>query len=377
MLALATLTVMSTMVIAPAVPDIARAFEGAPNARAYSKLLLTMPALALIVFAPIAGWLVDRFGRLRLLVGALVLYGAAGLAGTVLNDLGWLIVSRAILGVAIAGTMTSMTALAGDYFHGEARARYSSLQSSVMSGAAVVAVMVAGLLAEIHWRFAFAPYALGWVVIVPVLLWLKEPPRHIANTARISDASTSIGPILAIYAITTFAVAMFYVTHVQTPFLARSVGVGSTTLIGVALALSSLLSAISATWYVRIRRHVGFMRMYALAFGLMAGGYALIAIAPSYPMILAGMFFSGIGVGFFYPNSSLGTLNLAPPALRGRVAGGLTASICLGQFVSPIVMEPAVAMTSVAGAFGIAALVIACVAIGCFFAQRRFGLLDA
>ena len=365
------------MIIAPAVPDIARAFEGTPNAQAYSKLLLTMPALALIVFAPIAGWLVDRFGRMRLLISALVLYGAAGLAGTVLNDLGWLIVSRAILGVAIAGTMTSMTALAGDYFHGEARARYSSLQSSVMSGGAVVAVVVAGLLAEIHWRFAFVPYALGWVVIIPVLLWLKEPPRHAASAAPGPIASTGMGPIFVVYAITTFAVALFYVTHVQTPFLARSLGIGSTTLIGVALALSCLLSAISATWYVRIRRHIGFMRMYALAFALMASGYALIAIAPSYPMILAGMFVSGIGVGLFYPNSSLGILNLAPPARRGRVAGGLTASICLGQFVSPIVMEPAVARAGVAGGFGIAALVLVGAAIGCFFAQRRFGRLDA
>jgi MFS family permease len=205
---------------------MAEAFSAAPNAELLSKLVLTAPAVAIALCAPFAGALVDRFGRVGILRASLVLYGAAGAAGYVLDDLYAILASRAALGVAVAGTMTSVTALVGDYYSGEARTRYAGLQSLAMSLGAVVCVAAGGLLADVGWRLPFLIYLTGWAVLVPVLLYVVEPRRSgVAPAGHGHGAAFPLGPIAAAYGITFFAVAMFYMIPVQIPFLLRAIGV--------------------------------------------------------------------------------------------------------------------------------------------------------
>lgn len=367
----AVLTVMSTAFISPAMPEMAEHFRDAPHAELYTKLILTMPALAIAICAPLAGVVIDRFGRLRILHACMVLYGAAGTAGFWLADLEHVLVSRALLGVAIAGTMTSITALAGDYFAGETRSRYTGQQSIVMSLGAVIAVGLGGVLADVAWRLPFLIYGAAWLLLVPVFLMLDEPSQH-ARELHASGAPQTprLGLFALIYITTFFAVAMFYMTAVQVPFLTRSIGVESNTLAGLAIALASLSSAYSSSRYYRIKRRLGYLRIYAIAFALMALGYGLVALLPVYSALLAGMLISGFGVGLFFPNSTLWTVTLAPMSLRGRLSGGLTASVFLGQFFSPIITQPAVASVGIAGAFGVFAGVLALVAAAFAFARE-------
>ena len=359
LLLVACLTVMSAATVAPALPRMAEAFSAAPNAELLSKLVLTAPAVAIALCAPFAGALVDRFGRVGILRASLVLYGLAGTAGYVLDDLYAILASRAALGVAVAGTMTSVTALVGDYYSGEARTRYAGLQSLAMSLGAVVCVAAGGLLADVGWRLPFLIYLTGWAVLVPVLLYVVEPRRAgVAPAAAGHAAAFPLGPIAAAYGITFFAVTMFYMIPVQIPFLLRTIGVASGTAAGAVVAAASLTAAAGSAWFARLRRSDGVFGVYAWAFGLMAAGDALAGLAGTFAGALAGAAVAGVGVGLFFPNSNLWVLALAPPALRGQVAGGLTSAIFLAQFSSPILVHPLVAATSLARAFTIAAVLM-------------------
>jgi MFS family permease len=372
LLAVACLTVMSAATIAPALPRMAEAFGGAPNAELLSKLVLTAPAVAIALCAPFAGALVDRFGRVGILRGSLVLYGLAGTAGYVLEDLYAILASRAVLGVAVAGTMTSVTALVGDYYSGEARTRYAGLQSLAMSLGAVVCVAAGGLLADVGWRLPFLIYLTGWVVLVPVLLYVVEPRRPaVSPPAHGHGAAFPLGPIAAAYGITFFAVAMFYMIPVQIPFLLRTIGVDSGTAAGVVVAAASLTAAGGSAWFARLRRSDGVFGVYAWAFGLMAAGYAVAGLAGTFAGALAGAAVAGVGVGLFFPNSNLWVLALAPPAVRGQLAGGLTSAIFVAQFLSPILVQPVVAATSLARAFTIAAVLMGCAAGALAFLRVR------
>lgn len=364
LLLVATLTVMSTGFVSTSMPAMAEHFRDAPHAALYTKLILTMPALVIAICAPFAGAIVDRFGRVNFLRGSLVLFGFAGTAGFWLQELEHVLASRALLGIAIGGSMTTMTTLAGDYFQGEARSRFTGVQSLVMSLGAVVAVGIGGLLAEISWRLPFLIYGAAWIFLVPVIFWLDEP-RHAEHrvAGTVASQRMPVGAIAAIYATTFFAVAMFYMTSVQVPFLTREIGIGATSLAGLAIAVSSLASASTSFLYHRVRRDFGFVRIYAISFGLMAIGYGVIALVGTYPAILLGMLLSGLGVGLFFPNGTLWAVSVAPAAVRGRVSGGLTAAVFLGQFFSPIVTEPAVNARGIVGAFGVFALVLAIVAV--------------
>jgi len=91
--------------------------------------------------------------------------------------------------------------------------------------------------------------------------------------------------------------------------------------------------------------------IYGWAFGLIAAGYALIGLASSYAVVLAGALVSGLGVGLFFPNSYLWLLALAPERLRGRLSGGLTMAVFLGQFFSPLLAQPLIAAVSLPWTF--------------------------
>ena len=73
LLAVSTLTVMSGAVIAPALPAMEAYFAEVAHAALLTRLVLTLPGLAIALSAPVAGWVPDRWGRKRLLVAAIVL----------------------------------------------------------------------------------------------------------------------------------------------------------------------------------------------------------------------------------------------------------------------------------------------------------------
>ena len=77
-------------------------------------------------------------------------------------------------------TMTAMNTLSGDYYHGEQRLRFAGLQALSMSIGAMLLVGLAGVIADIHWRWTFLLYLLGWLLLLPVALTLTEPRRETA-----------------------------------------------------------------------------------------------------------------------------------------------------------------------------------------------------
>ena len=98
-----TLIVLAATMISPALPGMAEAFADVPNVDFLVPLALTLPALFIAVGGLFAGPLLDRWGRKPVVLLSLLLYGFAGTAGFFLDSLTTILVSRAILGIAVAG----------------------------------------------------------------------------------------------------------------------------------------------------------------------------------------------------------------------------------------------------------------------------------
>jgi MFS family permease len=366
----ASLTVMSNATIAAGMPEMARVFRDVPNAEFLSKLVLTTPALLIVACAPLAGALIDRFGRVRFLHACMALYGLAGASGFVLNDLSSILIGRALLGVAVAGIMTTASTLVGDYFAGEARSRFMATQSISMSLGGVVFIGAGGLLAEIGWRYPFLVYLAAWVFLIPALKYLHEPARHARRTADGPEEAVPYAGLALAYALTFFMLVMFYMTPVQIPFLLRDIGVPSSLLAAGAIVASALTSAGGALLLHRLRMRTGNVTIYALAMVIIAAGYGAIALAQGYGLVLLGAAISGFGVGIIFPNSSLWVIALAPARVRGRLLGFMTAAVYLGQFSSPILVQPAVSMFGLSGAFGVFTAVALAVAAALYAARH-------
>jgi MFS family permease len=347
---------MANATIAASMPRMAEVFSDTPNAPFLAKLILTTPALFIVIFAPLTGMFIDRYGRLWYLFASMLLYGMAGASGFFLDDLQHILVGRAFLGIAVAGIMTTTTTLIGDYFAGPERLKYVGLQGLFFSMAGVLFVGVGGILAEFDWRWPFLIYLSAWIVLVPTMKYLHEPARHVRT---IGDAEATPAPVKSLalaYALTFFLLVVFYMTPVQLPFLLRNIGVESSGLAALAICLGSLMSGGGAMMQHRFHYRVGFVSIYAYSMVLVAAGYAAIAMTQSYAVVLLGAAVSGFGAGVLFPNVAMWVTTLAPARIRGRLLGMMTASMYLGQFFSPILVEPAVARVGLSGAFGVAAV---------------------
>lgn len=111
-------------------------------------------------------------------------------------------------------------------------------------------------------------------------------------------------------------------------------------MIGIAIASSTLFSAISSFSYSRIKDLLGFRQIFGLGYFLMALAFIAIAFGNSYVMVLLGMLLAGFGMGLMIPNANVWVMQLAPQEIRGQEIGRLTTFWFLGQFLSPLVLLP-------------------------------------
>lgn len=390
----ASLTVMAGAVISPSLPELEAHFADVPDAGLWVRLVLTMPALFIAGFAPVAGWVIDRFGRKSMIVAGAVLYGLSGASGLVVDSLWALLAGRAALGLSVAMVMTTAQTLVGDYFHGPKRERFLGVQSAFMAFGGVAFLLAGGFLADLHWRGPFGVY-LAALLLAPVMAFaLPEPPRHHAATDakgdRGGDGGTDDGAdavpaaearmpalfVAGLYATAFFTMTTFFMVPTQLPFYLEGLGVDSPSRTGLAIACFNLSAGLASMSYGRLRRWLGPPSLFAVGFACMAAGYGLIAFAGGYGVVMVALALAGPSMGINMPNASVWLLSRVPPHLRGRALGGLTTSLFLGQFVSPLASQPVVAAFGPSTAFAVVAglaAVAAATFIGAALWTRRFG----
>ena len=100
------ISVISAVGIATAIPDMSVYFRNVPNSEFLVKLVLTIPSLAIALTAFFFGYLLDKWGRKPILILGLIIYVLAGTSGFIIDSLYILLLSRVVLGLAVAGTIS-------------------------------------------------------------------------------------------------------------------------------------------------------------------------------------------------------------------------------------------------------------------------------
>ncbi|MGD1900191.1 MAG: MFS transporter [Phormidesmis sp.] len=366
LLLVSTLTVMSGATIAPSLPAMQTHFSEVANSDFWVRLVLTVPALFIVIGSPLAGQGVDSIGRKPLLLGAAILYGLAGSSGCWLNSIFAILAGRALLGLAVAGVMVSATTLIADYYQGDARANFMGLQAAFMGFGGVLFLSVGGFIADLDWRFPFLIYLFSWLLIPTIFLSLYEPETAasvgVSTSETTAHESLPIKLLILIYGAALLQQVVFYLIPVQMPFyLEQLTGAGGTRT-GLAIALCTFFSAIASMNYGKLKKRFSFISILAIAFGLMGLGYIGIGLAGGYWLMLLVLMPVGIGLGLIMPNLNVWASNEVPNALRGRALGGLTTFMFLGQFLSPIASQPVTETFGLTATYGLAGVLLAVVA---------------
>ncbi|MGH8992497.1 MAG: MFS transporter, partial [Acidimicrobiia bacterium] len=186
--------VLGNALVAPALPDIARALSVDDTG---IGLVVAAASLPGVVVAPIIGVAADRFGRRIVVVPCLVVFGLGGIAAMAAPTFGVLIAARLLQGLGAAGLVNLAVVMIGDRHEGavERAAAIGRNGAVLIGGLAVLPVVGGGLVALAGWRAAFAPMALTLLVALAAARML--PRGRPAGVAGLQDQMRAAGAALA------------------------------------------------------------------------------------------------------------------------------------------------------------------------------------
>ncbi len=356
LLVASTLTVMAGATISPALPAIREFFADIPNPDLMVRLVLTLPALFIAIGAPIAGTIVDKFGRKRLLVISALVYGFAGGAGYFINDIWLLLFSRALLGLAVSGVMTTVTTLIADYYTGQARSSFLGIQAAASGMGGVIYLSLGGFLADIGWHSPFLIYFISFLMLPFVVTVIYEPTlrsQQASDETPISNATLPIGLMTFVYIVMMMTQVVFYAVPVQLPFYLEGLVGANGAQSGLAIAGLSLFFSIASASFGQFDKHLPNLYTMLLGFTITGIGFILLTLATGWLLIGMGLVLGGFGLGLVVPNLITWLASGVPENLRGRALGGVTTSLFFGQFISPFIITPISAQVGDGGTYAI------------------------
>lgn len=333
-LSMSLLTVMAGAAIAPALGTLRDHFADAPAI--VIQLIIALPALFIIVtnlfFVPLCRLMRTRTMALL----GLAVYVAAGAGCFFADHIVVLLLLRALLGVSVGLVMPLSTGLLSYYFPPEAQAELMGLAAAMNQMGGVVATLLAGLLSALCWRYAFLVYLLGLVAVVLVVLFL--PNEQLTGChSRISPRTLlrfhpSVGGMLLLMVLFFIFPTNFAITAQASTALTAS----QITLIMVGLDVVALAVGLCFGQLMQACRRG--IKYFAPAGFLL--GYACFAYGCTVPWLLAGCCCIGIanGVGVPYLNTIASIKGGHDAAVT--VMPLISASLYLGQFLSPFIVTP-------------------------------------
>lgn len=359
LLLVATIGVMSGITIVSSLPLMSRTFADIPHIEFLSKLMLAVPSVMIAVFAPFAGHIVDKYGRLKPLYSGILLFVLGGSSGFYLENFYLILAGRAVLGAGVALIMTSSTALIGDYFDEEMRHKFMSRQGMAVALGGIVFITLGGLLAQLHWSYPFAIYFIPLFFLPLLLGTLYEPGRHHPLPEQELQPS-----LLPVYVTAFFVMVLFYMLPTQLPYLIVDTLGGKPRTVGFVIATAMMFNALTTIRYAKIKKRLSYQQIFAFTFLLFSAGLFFIARAQGIPGLFLATMPIGMAFGLLLVNTNAWFLSKVPPKKRGKASGILTSSFFFGQFSSPLLFEPIVSLYGIQGLFSIiagAAFLIACI----------------
>ena len=368
------LPIMAVVSLFAAIPKLAQHFSDVPNAAYLVPMIITLPSLGIALLSPAAGWLVDKLGRRPIFIAALTLYAVTGLAPLVLNDLRYIIASRALLSAAEAGIVTVCNTLIADYF-GANRYRWLAIQSALGSVLGTVLIALGGWLADVSWRGPFSVYVATIPLLILALIYIDEPAARVRDQEERSERNFPWAIALTIGVVSLIASVFYYVEPINIASVFTQRGISSSTQAGLIQALTSIAYIAGAYLYKRLGNHP-ITTQLTVAGGLIGIGMIGIGLSHTYREAALWALPQQLGGGMVIPSLTAWAQGSAPFNQRGRAMGVWATFFFAGLFLCPsVVTATASKAGGLSSAFWLLGLLTcALTAVGLVAAQvvRRF-----
>ena len=343
------MAVLGTSSVTPAFPAIVREL-GVSSGQV--GLLITVFTLPGIFLTPVLGVLSDRYGRKKILVPALILFGLAGGACAFARSFDLLLALRLFQGMGAAALGTLNVTVIGDIYGGRERSAALGYNSSVLSIGTASYPAIGGLLATFGWFYPFALPLLAIPIAVLVLFSLRNPePRNdqglkeyfgsVWQHLRSREVFGLLGASLLTFTL-LFGPQLTYL-----PILMNERFDAPSYLIGAVLSGASLTTALTSSQLGRLTGRFSEKTLLKAAFVVYAIALALVAVMPTLPLLVIPAVLFGLAQGINLPNVFSLLNSHAPSENRGAFMATNGMSLRAGQTIGPLLMA------SIAGAVGL------------------------
>lgn len=368
MLLIAMTTMMSNVAIVTALPHLQDYFTHTENIEFLSRMMITLPSLAIAFLAPVLGHFVYKIGRKKSALFALLLFSIMGSSGLYLDTMNLLLFSRFMLGIAIAILMIVSTSLIGDYFQGEARHKFMGQQGAFISLGGVVFVVGGGILSDIDWRYSFAIYTIGFILIPLVYTFLNE---KIIEDFKTEDDSALNANLMPIYFLAFLLMLIFYILPTQIPFLIMNHFNASGVMTGAIIATAFISNGIGAITFRKFKRRFTHAQIYIIGMLIIGFGFIAIGLVQSVYFFFLTSPIMGFGGGILMTNMTAWMLSRTHHTQRIHKSAYLTSSLFLGQFFSPIILHPVVSYFSIEHFFMVMGIAVLTINFICYFIFKK------
>ncbi len=360
--------VMGVASITPAFPVMSASLGIPPGMISLVIIIFTFPG---IILTPFLGVAADRYGRKRVLVPSLLLFGIAGFACAFSEPLGvlfglspfiMLLVLRFFQGVGAASLGSLNVTIIGDFYRQKQRTQVMGYNASVQSVATAIYPTVGGFLALFAWYFPFYLPLLAIPIGLASLFWLTAPKPEYVLTLR--KYISQIGEVLqdrqvaGLFIVSTSIFIMLYgaiITYL--PFLVISLFSVNSFIAGLVVSFISVTAAVTSFLVGYLIRRFSMKALLIAAFPFIALGLFLIPFAPTLLIILIPVGIFGVGMGLAIPTTQNLLVNLAPMENRAAVMSLNGLVLRLGQTLGPLIMALVLAFWALPGVYWVAALI--------------------
>jgi ACDE family multidrug resistance protein len=332
------MVVLGVSSIAPAFPKIAKALSLSHNE---IELLVSVFTLPGIFLTPVFGFLADRFGRKRILIPSLFLFGLAGGLAFFCTSLHLLLLLRFIQGVGAASLGSINLTIIGDLYSGKDRIAAMGYNSSALSIGTASYPAIGGALAVLGWNYPFLLAFLAIPVGLLVMFRLKNPePKNTQDIAAYFRDVLNIIKRRRVFGLFIAGMVTFIILYgafiTYFPLLMESSFGSSAFIIGIFMSTFAVSNGITAYQLEKLSRRYSELFLIKAGFILYVIVLLIIPFAPNIWILLLPTLLSGVANGINIP-SILSLLAESAPINNRAVFMSINGMILrLGQTIGPL-----------------------------------------
>ncbi|WP_227983607.1 MFS transporter [Nocardia spumae] len=327
--------------VAPALPQFARSFGVGVAA---ASAIVSSFALMRLLFAPVSGRLVQRFGEQPLYLTGLLIVALSTGACALAQSYWQLILLRSLGGIGSTMFTVSSLGLVIRLSPVRERGRVSGLWSTSFLLGSLTGPLLGGALSGLGLRVPFAIYAAALLLASAVVWWslrgshLAQPPGP-ATVPVTSFGAALANPVYRAVLWSNFAngAAVFGVRMALVPLLVVEVLHESQGLAGVTLTVFAAGNAAVLFASGRLSDRLGRKPFLITGTLVCATGTIALGLAPNPAWLLAASVVAGVGSGVYTPAQQAAVADVIGPNARGGpVLAGYQMAADLGTVLGPI-----------------------------------------